>query len=107
MAFFKAKLQFVFVQGLIIEYIEIVQKQLHDNPHIFLKSQANHLLISGWNILKSKLHNQPNKCAQICDECNLVPIFGSYFSLMVIKRSNDKRIHLMSCHHIQDLFYKW
>jgi hypothetical protein len=32
MAFFKAKLQFVFVQGSIIDYIEIVQKQFMKTP---------------------------------------------------------------------------
>jgi hypothetical protein len=44
-------------------------------PPYIPKSQANHPLISGRNILKSKLHNQPNKCAQISDECSLIPIF--------------------------------
>jgi hypothetical protein len=55
-------LEFVYVQGSIIEHIEIVQKQLHENPHIFPKSQANHSLVSGQNILKSKLHKTTQMC---------------------------------------------
>lgn len=75
--------------------LKIVQKQLHENPHIFSKSQVNHPLVNGWNILKFKSHNQPNKCGLICDGCSLVPIFGSYFNLTITK--NPLKKEYISC----------